>query len=550
MGRETERFQIGVLERMNRQVCKWERLWSERQARDLRDAKARGLTYDRKTGDRVVCWIEDFAKHHKGEWAGRPLVLEEWQREIVRQVFGWKRKDGTRRFRTVYVEIPRKNGKSEIASALGLYMLVGDREPGAEVYCSATKEEQARIVWSTAAAMVRRSPELREAVKPYHSSLIDAANDGVFRPLGANSKTLDGLNPHANIVDELHAHKDRGVWDVLDTAMGARRQPLTIAITTAGLFDPTSIGWEQHDYATKVLEGTFEDDAFFAYIAAADEGDDFFSEETQRKANPNFAVSVKPDYLAKQAEKAKRQPSFMNEYLRLHLNVWTAQATRWLSLDKWDALAVDVDLEALRDRPCYAGLDLSSKLDLTSLVLVFPEPDGSMLLVPRFWIPEDRVKDELAKGRAHYANWVRDEHLIATPGAVVDQEFIRAEVNRLAGMFDLRELAYDRWGATALATRLVEEDGRTLAEFGQGYKSMSEPAKDFEARIVAGKLKHDGNPVLRWCVSNVSVRSDPAGNIKPDKETSTGKIDGVVAAVMGLARANLAGASAPLVSFV
>ena len=538
---------------MTRTRCKWETLWRKRQLADLlaqRRGHSRGLRFSWKRGQEVVCWIEDYCRQYEGEFAGKPLILEPWQRSIVRHVFGWLRADGLRRFRTAYIEIPRKNGKSALSSAVGLYLLVADGEPGAQVYCSATKEDQAKIVWRTACKMVQRSEDLRSMLRKRHSVLEDEGNDGFFRPLGANSDTLDGLNPHANIVDELHAHKDRGVWDVLDTAMGARRQPLTIAITTAGLFDPTSIGWEQHDYATKVLEGTFEDDAFFAYIAAADEGDDFFSEETQRKANPNFAVSVKPDYLAKQAEKAKRQPSFMNEYLRLHLNVWTAQATRWLALDQWDSLERKIVLEALRDRTCYAGLDLSSKLDLTSLVLVFPEDDGSVLLVPRFWIPEDRVKEELEKGRAHYAAWVRDGHLIATPGAVVDQEFIRSEVNRIAGIVDMRELAYDRWGATALATRLIEEDGRTLAEFGQGYRSMSEPAKDFEARIVSGKLRHDGNPVLRWCVSNVSVRSDPAGNIKPDKETSTGKIDGVVAAIMGLARANVGGVSAPLVSFV
>ena len=534
----------------DRVLGKWERLYRERMERDRREAPARGLRFDREAGDRVVRWVERYCHHFTGEWAGKRIVLEEWQREVTREVFGWMREDGLRRFRTAYIEIPRKNGKSTWSAPLGLYLMVGDGEPGAQVFASATKRDQAKIVWGSALQMVRRSPDLRAVITEYHSALVDEANAARFEPLGADSKTLDGLNPHGNIVDELHAHKDRGVWDVLDTAMGARRQPLTIAITTAGLFDPTSIGWEQHDYATKVLEGTFDDDAFFAYIAAADEGDDYFSEETQRKANPNYGVSVKPDYLAAQAAKAQRQPSFLNEYLRLHLNVWTAQASRWLSLEQWDRLATRVDLESLRGRVCFGGLDLSSKLDLTALVLAFPEDDGSVLLVPRFWLPEDRVKEELLKGHAHYQNWMQGDHLIATPGAVIDQEFIRSEVNKLSSMFDLRELAYDRWGATALATRLAEDDGRPLVEFGQGYRSMSEPAKDFEGRIISGRLRHDGNPVLRWCVSNVTVRSDPAGNIKPDKETSTGKIDGVVAAVMGLARANLAGSDSPLVSFV
>ncbi len=538
---------------MTRSVCKWERMWWERQLRDLRAVRSgqgRGLRFSWRLGQRAVAWIEDFCKHHKGEWAGKPLILTKWERSVIRHAFGWLRANGTRRFRIIYIEIPRKNGKSEIASALGLYMLVGDDEPGAEVYCSATKEEQARIVWSTAAAMVRRSPDLREVVRPYHSSLIDAARDGVFRPLGANSKTLDGLNPHANIVDELHAHKDRGVWDVLDTAMGARRQPLTIAITTAGLFDPTSIGWEQHDYATKVLEGTFEDDSFFAYIAAADEGDDWFSEETQQKANPNWGVSVKPDYLAKQAEKAQRQPSFLNEYLRLHLNVWTSQAKRWLDITAWDKLTTPVDLDALAGRTCYGGLDLSSTSDTSSFVLAFPGDDGSILLVPWFWLPKDTVQAELQRGRAHYAQWERDGFLETTPGARIDYDFIEAKVVELSKRFNVAEIAYDRWGAERIRVRFEEHHGLRMVQFGQGYKDMSEPSKDLEARIVTGRLKHDGSPVLRWNVSNVTIQSDPAGNIKPNKETSTGKIDGVVASVMALSRANLNASDGALISFV
>jgi phage terminase large subunit-like protein len=251
--------------------------------------------------------------------------------------FGWRRADGSRRYRILYIEIPRKNAKSTTAAADGLYLLVGDQEPGAEVYSSATKKDQARIVHDAATQMVKASPQLGKWVKAYRNNLSCGRLNAKFEPLGADSNTLDGLNPHGNIVDELHAHRDRGVWDVLDTAMGARRQPMTIAITTAGIYEPESIGWQMHEHATNVLEGVLEDDGFFAFIAAADEGDDWTDPETWRKANPNIDVSIREEYLSQQCEKAKAQPAFLNTFLRLHLNRWTQQRDRWISMEHWNA---------------------------------------------------------------------------------------------------------------------------------------------------------------------------------------------------------------------
>lgn len=514
---------------------------------DLPGGHPRGLWFDEAAGDRVVQFIEKFCKHHKGEWAGQPLLLEPWQKDIVRQAFGWMRADGTRRYRTTYIEVARKNGKSELCGALGLYLLLGDGEAGAEVYSSATKKDQARIVWKTADAMVKASPALRRFVMTYTNCLLVERTGSSFQPLSSESNTLDGLNPHGNIVDELHAHKDRGVWDVLDSAMGARRQPMTIAITTAGIYDKEGIGWEQHDYAVKVLEGTFADDSFFAYIATPDEGDDHFSELAHQKANPNLRVSVKPDYLAKQAEKAQRQPGFLNEYLTKHLNVWTQQAQRWIPMDKWaacepvlppsaDAFALAQRREqALEGMPCRAGLDLSSKLDLTALVLEFPLDEDRVELVCRFWLPEERVKYMLSKGMRHYDVWQRAGWLKTTPGDVIDYEFIRAEVRGLAERFVIKELAFDPWGAMDLATRLTG-DGLTMVECRQGYKTLSEPSKDIMAKVVEGKALHMHNPILRWCASNAVVTSDPAGNIKPDKAKATERIDGIVAWVMARAR--------------
>lgn len=538
--------------RPNRKPGKFERLATERHARDLalaqrRGGHPRGFWFDQAAGDRVVQFIERFCRHHKGEWKGQLIVLEPWQKENIRQAFGWKRADGLRRFRTIYWEIPRKNAKSTIAGALGLYLMVGDGEGGAEIYSSATKKEQARIVWNDAAAMVKSSPELKRFVKPLRSNLSCDRLGSKFEPLGANSRTLDGLNPHGNIVDELHAHEDRGVWDVLDTAMGSRQQPMTIAITTAGTYDAESIGWQIHDKAMKLLERVIEDDSFHAFIAAADEGDDYFSEETIRKANPNYGVSAKPDFLKGQAEKAQREPHFLNTYLRLHLNIWTQQVTRWLSLDRWaecepeiadvtNVLELATKREAaLEGKACFAGLDLSSKLDLTACVLVFPGEGDVIDVVCRFWLPEATIEAYARKGMEHYRTWVREKWITATPGDVIDYEFIRAEINALSKRYSLQELAFDPWNATDLANRL-QGDGLVLVECRQGYKTLSEPSKDFEARVVSRRVRHAGNPVLRFCVSNAVISTDAAGNIKPDKEKASQRIDGVVAGVMALSR--------------
>ncbi len=537
---------------------KYEQLWRTRNERDLELSRKagghpQGFVFDVAAGDRVVKFVEEYCQHHKGEWAGRPMLLEKWQHEVLTQIFGWLRADGTRRFRTAYIEIPRKNGKSQIGAGVGLHLTVADGEPGAEVYSSATKKDQARIVWSEAAAMVKTSAKLKRFVKAYRSNLHVERTGSKFEPLSADSNTLDGLNPHGNIVDELHAHKDRGVWDVLDTAMGARRQPLTLAITTAGTYEPEGIGWQMHEYAVNVLEGVVPDDSFFAFIAAADEGDDYFSEATQRKANPNWGVSVKPDYLAKQAEKAQAQPGFLNEYLRLHLNVWTRTVTRWLSLERWrdcepapvgDARAQAVARElSLEKRVCFGGLDLSTKLDLCAFALVFPSDDGFLDVVCRFWLPEATIANYAKKGMRHYETWARDGWLTPTPGDVIDYGFIRTEVNALAARFAVQQIAYDPWGATQLAVELMA-DGLTMVECRQGFQSLSEPSKNFEARIIEKKVRHMNNPVLRFCVSNAVVKRDPAGNIKPDKEKAVDRIDGVVSVVMALGRC----ITAPVVS--
>ncbi len=526
-----------------RPVGKLERLARERNDRDLALACSpsghpRGLWFDDAAADRVVQFIERYCRHHEGEWAGQKIRLEEWQkRDVIRPIFGWKRRDGTRRFRTAYVEIPRKNGKSLLCSALGLYLLVADGEPGAQVYASATKKDQAKIVWDGADKMVARSPDLKRFVKQFRTAggtLVCERMGSKFSPLGADSTTLDGLNPHANIVDELHAHKDRGVWDVLDTAMGARRQPLTIAITTAGTYDEESIGWQQHDHAVHVLENAYEDDTFFAFIAAMDEGDDPLAVETQQKANPNYGISAKPDKLAEQAEKARREPSFFNEYVRLHLNGWTQQITRWLPPEPWIAcFRGDFDEKALGGRECIGGLDLSSVSDLTAFVLLFRDDNGMIDVLSRFWLPRETIDDAAKKGRNYYAQWEKAGYLKATPGAVIDYDFIRAEINALATEYRIGKIAYDPYNATQMSNNL-QADGFEMVLTRQGFLTISEPSKLLEVKIMSGKFRH-GSPVLRWNGLNVAIDTDAAGNIKPVKDVQrTNKIDGISATVTGL----------------
>lgn len=515
----------------------------ERQRRDLVDGPGRGLVWRPDMGERVVQFVERYCRHHKGEWAGKPLILEEWQRWLLRTIFGWYRADGTRRYRTAYVELARKNGKSELASAVALYLLLADGEPGAEVFSSATKLDQAKIVWATAKEMVARSPALKRHIKTFTapSRLLVERTASEFKPLGSDSSTLDGLNPHGSVVDELHAHANRGVWDVLASAMGARRQPLTFAITTAGQLDETTVGWEQHEYATKVLSGVFVDDSFFAFIAAADEGCDYFSDAAWEMASPNIDVSVKRDYLRERAAAARAKPGELGEYLTKHLNVWASARNAWLNMESWTACEPEpVTREEHESRlaglECVAGLDLSSKLDLTALVAEFRTPRGHEL-VCRFWLPEARVEELERRGQKHYRTWVDAGWLTTTPGNVVDYEFIRAEIGRFASSFLLREVAFDPWNSTDLVNRL-QSDGILCVECRQGHRTLSEPSKSFEASVVERRLRHGNNPVLRWCASNVSVETDANGNIRPVKPAmATGRrIDGVVAAIMARAR--------------
>lgn len=519
-------------------ACKWVRLACERHRRDLDKGSERGLWFDAKAAQVVIAFFS-LLKHSKGEWAGRPVTLEPWQQFVLASIFGWKRADGTRRFRTAILEVARKNGKTTMAAGVGLYLLVADGEPGAEVYSAATKRDQARLSHGEATRMVKASPQLRREVRIFKDNIHIVDTASKFEPLGADSDTLDGLNVHGAIIDEIHAHKSRDTWDLLETATGARRQPLMFGISTSG-FDRQSLFFSQHEYTEKVLQGVVEDDSWFGIAYTIDEGDDWQDEGVWLKANPNLGVAKKWDDMRRKAARAREMPSAQNAFMRLELDIWTHSETKWVNLEHWRACGKAVDEHGLRGRTCYGGLDLSSNTDTSALVLVFPPQteDDDYVVLCRFWIPEESMHERVRRDRVPYDVWVRQGFMAATPGNVIDYDWILDQIYEDASTFDLKELAFDRWGATKIQTELMELFGEEfLVQFGQGFVSMSAPMKELEKLILGHQMAHGNNPVLTWMADNLVAREDPAGNIKPDKEKSTEKVDGMVALIMALDRA-------------
>ncbi len=519
----------------------------ERHARDLATCDERGLYFDDDAAQRVVDFFA-LLRHWKGDQAGQPFVLTPLEDFVVRSIFGWKRLDGTRRFRTAYLEWARKNGKTTFAAGIALYMLMADGEAGAEIYSAATKRDQAKIVWKDAAMMVRQSPQLAryctvyDAIQGVCNISVPRVN-GKFEPVGRDADTLDGLNPSCVIIDELHAHRSREVWDVLISGMGARRQPLMLAITTAGLYDPESIGWEQHERARQVLEGLIEDDSLFALIAAAEQTDDPFDERSWEKANPHIDDIISREYLRIEAETARSMPTALNAFLRYHLNIWTHQVNRWIPPAAWAKCGwMPANPDDLRDVRCWGGLDLASVEDLVAFVLVWPDGDmrdeGAKVDVKAwFWVPEETVRTRARQQRASYEAWVRDKWIRTTPGNVIDEETIIADLGRIASQYPgLVDVGFDRWGSKYITQTLANDHGITCVAHGQGFADMTAPSKRFERLTRDGRLAHGGNPVLAWMANNVAVDTDPSANLKPNKARSGEKIDGITALIMAIGR--------------
>lgn len=522
---------------------RWERAAVARHVRDLAEGNGRGLWFDEWAGQHVIDFF-GFLHHSKGEWAGKVFELEGWQMFLLWVMFGWKRTDGLRRFRTAYIEIARKNGKSTLAAGIGLYLLDADGEPGAEIYTAATKRDQARIVHQEAVRMVRKAPALSKRLKLFKDNIHSPVTFSKYEPLGRDADSMDGLNVHGAIIDELHAHATGDVWDVLETGTGSRRQPMMLAITTAG-HNRQSICYQFHDFTEKVLSGIVEDDGWFGVIYALDRDENgamenWENEAVWMKANPNLGVSKHFEDLRGKSERAKSMPSRLNAFLQKELNEWTQASQRWIAPEVWARCNWGPVAEAaLAGRKAYGGLDLSSTLDVTALAWVFPG-DGPWPVVMRMWIPEENVEERVKKDRAPYDAWIRAGALRTTPGNVVDYDFILAQIQEDMKAFAVAELAFDPWNATSVSNALVKVEA-PMVEFRQGFITMNPALKAMEVGLKQRGFNHGGHPGLAWMADNLVATRDASNNMKPDKAKSTERIDGMVALVMAYYRATLGG---------
>ena len=495
-----------------------------------------GAYFDQAAVDKVVKALRAL-RHTKGKWAGLPVELEPWQLEhIVSPVFGWKHPDGSRVIRTAWIEMPRKNGKSTVASGLALVLLCADGEQGAEVYSAAGSRVQAGIVFDEAKKMARATPALSKKLRLLAGTISVLKTGSRYQALSRIAEAAHGLNVSGAIVDEVHVHKSRHLIDAIETGTGARRQPLVIFLTTADDGDETSIYAEKHNYTIQLAKRVVVDPTFYGAIWAAEETDDPFAESTWRKANPGLGTTVSLDYIKQEAHRAKMLPAYLPTFLRLSLNRRVRSENRALNIADWDASAGLVVEDKLAGRDCYGGLDLASTLDIAAFVLVFPDDDGTYDVLCRFWTPEATIAERARRDQVPYQYWVDQGLMTATPGEVIEYAAIEQTVSDLGKRFNIREIAYDRWGASQMRQNL-EGAGFTMVDMGQGYASMSAPTKELLKLVISKKLRHGGHQVLRWMADNLVVRSDAQGNQKPDKEKSRQKIDGIVAAIMGLDRA-------------
>ena len=501
--------------------------------------KAKTSKYDENLADYAVNFIECLS-HTKGTWAGKPFELLDWQEQIIRDLFGTVKPNGYRQFNTAYIEIPKKMGKSELAAAVALLLTCGDGEERAEVYGCAADRQQASIVFEVAADMVRMCPALNKRVKILASQkrIVFKPTNSFYQVLSAEAYSKHGFNIHGVVFDELHTQPNRKLFDVMTKGSGdARTQSLYFLITTAGT-DTNSICYETHQKALDIIDGRKHDPTFYPVIYGADESDDWTDPKVWKKANPSLGITVGIDKVKAACESAKQNPAEENSFRQLRLNQWVKQAIRWMPMDKWDVCGFKVDEKSLEGRVCYGGLDLSSTTDITSFVLVFPpeDEDDKFVVLPYFWIPEDTLDLRVKRDHVPYDLWEKQGWLKTTEGNVVHYGFIETFIEELEQKYNIREIAFDRWGAVQMVQNL-EGMGFTVVPFGQGFKDMSPPTKELMKLTLEQKIAHGAHPVLRWNMDNIFIRTDPAGNIKADKEKSTEKIDGAVATIMALDRA-------------
>ena len=499
-----------------------------------------GYVYDQARADRVIKFIETLCVMSKGEWAGKPMKLLDWQkRDIIEPLFGWVDSQGRRRYRTAAIYTPKKQGKSTMLSALALYFLLGDQEPGAEVVSAASDRAQAGIIAREAASMVRASPSLSRVLEVIDSrnTIIHKASNSRYTVISADSFRAEGLNASAVLLDETHSQRDTKLYDALRYAGAARRSPIVISISTAG-YDrrPTALWWQLWQYAEKTMASAAHDPSFFGKIYAADpDPAKWFDEDQWFKANPSLGITVSLDSFRADAVQAQKNPSALNQWARYRINVPTETDKRWFSPEVWAACGGE--LEQLDARPCYAGLDLASNRDITAAVFLYKSPDGSYDIDPMFWVPEDAVAEREAKDRIPYTQWIREGFVRTTPGARLDHDTVAAQIVAYAQTHNVRKIGADPWNLGNIASKLQSE-GLEVIGIGQNTGSLSAPSKLLESLLYDKRLRHGGNPVLTWMAGNVALYTDSNGNIKPDKARSTEKIDGIVALIMGLALAS------------
>ena len=551
-------------------ACKWVKLACQRHIRDdaekhnsLSKCNDRGLWFDHDAGDRIITFFKEFLLFYEGVWDGKPFVLLPFQQFIAGSLFGWKTADGFRRFRTAYIEAAKGNGKSPLAAGIGLYGLVADGESGAEIYSAATTRDQAGILFRDAKAFVDGSPALMRRLLVDKNNIAYQAKNSYFRPVSSEHRGLDGKRPHIVLIDEIHEHPNAMVVDKMRAGTKGRTQALIFEITNSG-YDRHSVCYSHHEYTEKILEGVIENDSWFGFMTGLDvcekcaadgktipvdgcpDCDSWKDESKWGKANPGLDVIIPRKYLREQVAEASEMPSKENIVKRLNFCIWTESVTKWLSMEKWAACGGEVDSEALKGRTCYGGLDLSSVNDVTAWVKVFPpEAIGKPYSVLcQFFLPADNMRERVRRDKVPYDVWAKQGFITLTPGNIIDYAFILAAIRKDSEDYDISELAFDKWGSQKITTDLQDigfevEGKKSLIQFGQGFASMAAPTKELEKMVLAGEIAHGGNPVLAWMVSNTVVRTDPAGNMKPDKEKSTERIDGVVGLIMAISRAML-----------
>ena len=488
--------------------------------------------FDEAAAKRAVRWIETKLRHYKGQWAGQPLYLVEWEKRIVRELFGWKRADGLRLYRTCYVEAPRKSGKSTLASAIALYLAHGDGEAAPEIFFAAYDKDQAKICYDNARFMTEASPELHDATVIYNSKkemLLRHNPGGFLKCLSADAAKQYGLNIHGLIFDELMTQKTRDMWNALTTSEGSRRQPLIFCITTAG-WDQQSICFEQHSLVRQIMEGTAADPSFLGVVYGAPSDADWTDPEVWKSANPSLGETIQLDYYERKATRAQAMPTEQNAFRTLLLSQWVGQAERFLDLQAWDRCAEQTAEPA--QQLAFGGLDLSATTDMTAFVMV-AERAGKLDVYPHIFIPEANLLERERRDRAPYGVWAEQGLITLTPGAVVDYGYVIQTILEAAGHFELRDVGYDRWNSSQLVKEL-EDEGIEMVKIGQGFAGVSSPTKELARMTLEGKLRHGNHPVLRWCANALAVQTDHAGNVKPAKDRSAQRIDPIVALILAL----------------